>query len=161
MTDLHLETLKHVKFTFSIHSDYSTSCHGYKSLCRMIEEEEKKLADQASLEAEPGYCKHCGTNPCKNEGLTMTLTDDDPDEEDVIPHLNSQITIKKVVGGEEKILSVSYGAFLENWSQFGWEIVPVPAPDYTQPIVFNLCTECGEMFCRCAAPKDDNQIKFP
>ncbi len=35
---LDLETLKHVKFSFDIHSDHSTMCNGYRSLCRMIEE---------------------------------------------------------------------------------------------------------------------------
>lgn len=39
---LDLETLKHVKFMFDIHSDHSTMCNGYNSLCRIIEEEEKK-----------------------------------------------------------------------------------------------------------------------
>lgn len=35
---LDLETLKHIKFLFDIHSDNSTMCNGYRSLCRMIEE---------------------------------------------------------------------------------------------------------------------------
>ena len=37
---LDLDTLKQVKFTFDIHSDHSTMCNGYYSLCRMIEESE-------------------------------------------------------------------------------------------------------------------------
>jgi hypothetical protein len=37
---LDLDTLKQVKFTFDIHSDHSTMCNGYYSLCRMIEEAE-------------------------------------------------------------------------------------------------------------------------
>jgi hypothetical protein len=36
---LDLPTLKHVKFMFELHSDHSTGCHGYKSLCRLIEQE--------------------------------------------------------------------------------------------------------------------------
>jgi len=40
---LDLETLKQVKFTFDIHSDHSTTCNGYRSLCRMIEEAEKEV----------------------------------------------------------------------------------------------------------------------
>jgi hypothetical protein len=40
---LDLETLKQVKLTFDIHSDHSTMCNGYRSLCRMIEEAEKEV----------------------------------------------------------------------------------------------------------------------
>lgn len=40
---LDLETLKHVKFSFELHSDHSTMCNGYRSLCRMIEEVEGKV----------------------------------------------------------------------------------------------------------------------
>lgn len=40
---LDLETLKHVKFSFELHSDHSTMCNGYRSLCRMIEEAEGKV----------------------------------------------------------------------------------------------------------------------
>ena len=40
---LDLETLKHVKFSFELHSDHSTMCNGYRSLCRMIEEKEGKV----------------------------------------------------------------------------------------------------------------------
>jgi len=35
---IRLETLKEIKFTFEIHSDHSTLCNGYRSLCRQIEE---------------------------------------------------------------------------------------------------------------------------
>lgn len=37
---LDLETLKQVKTMFGYHSDYSTNCNGYHSLCKMIEEAE-------------------------------------------------------------------------------------------------------------------------
>lgn len=39
-TKLDLPTLEFVKFSFDIHSDHSTQCNGYKSLCQMIEETE-------------------------------------------------------------------------------------------------------------------------
>lgn len=38
---LDLETLKHIKFMFGLHSDHSTSCYGYQDLCRTIDEIEK------------------------------------------------------------------------------------------------------------------------
>ena len=34
---LKLEILESVKLTFEIHSDYSTTCNGYKSLCNQID----------------------------------------------------------------------------------------------------------------------------
>ena len=41
---LDLETLKFVKFSFEIHSDWqSTHNHGYDALCRIIKEEENKI----------------------------------------------------------------------------------------------------------------------
>lgn len=40
---LDLETLKYVKLAFDIHSDHSTMCNGYRSLCKMIEETEDEL----------------------------------------------------------------------------------------------------------------------
>ena len=40
---LDLETLKHVKFMFDIHSDFSTQCNGYKSICRMIKTKEDEM----------------------------------------------------------------------------------------------------------------------
>lgn len=36
-----LEILKEVKFMFELHSDHSTMCNGYRSLCRQIEELEQ------------------------------------------------------------------------------------------------------------------------
>lgn len=38
-----LHTLNDIKFAFDIHSDSSTFCNGYRSLCRIIKEEEEKL----------------------------------------------------------------------------------------------------------------------
>lgn len=40
---LDLETLKYIKFTFDLHSDHSTMCNGYRSLCDKIKTEELKL----------------------------------------------------------------------------------------------------------------------
>ncbi len=73
---LDLETLKHVKFSFELHSDHSTMCNGYRSLCRMIEEAEGKVnenfAQPAVISSLPCYhnfiqkdtywksCTHCG-----------------------------------------------------------------------------------------------------
>lgn len=36
-----LETLRRVKFIFDIHSDHSSRCNGYRSLCDLIEKTEK------------------------------------------------------------------------------------------------------------------------
>ena len=41
--DIELETLKQVKFGFEIHSDNSSFCNGYVSLCKDIEDKENKL----------------------------------------------------------------------------------------------------------------------
>jgi len=73
---LDLETLKHVKFSFELHSDNSTMCNGYRSLCRMIEEAEGKVnenfAQPAVISSSPCHhnfiqkdtywksCTHCG-----------------------------------------------------------------------------------------------------
>lgn len=68
---LNLETLKHIKFTFDIHSDHSTMCNGYRSLCRIIEEEEVKIISSNTLLADncrfyeqdnttAMNCKYCG-----------------------------------------------------------------------------------------------------
>ena len=73
---LDLETLKQVKFTFDIHSDQSTMCNGYRSLCRMIEEAEKEVNENfvqpaviGSLPCHHNFiqkdtywksCTHCG-----------------------------------------------------------------------------------------------------
>lgn len=37
-SELDLETLKHIKFMFELHSDHSAFCNGYRSLCRIIED---------------------------------------------------------------------------------------------------------------------------
>lgn len=42
--DLDLKTLEFIKFTFDIHSDWSTNCNGYRSLCKCISDV-KKLQD--------------------------------------------------------------------------------------------------------------------
>lgn len=48
MDKLDLVTLKHIKFMFDIHSDFSTKCNGYKSLLRIIDdvELEKKIIER-------------------------------------------------------------------------------------------------------------------
>lgn len=38
MNNLDLKTLLHVKFMFDLHSDMSSKCNGYKSLCEKIEQ---------------------------------------------------------------------------------------------------------------------------
>jgi len=43
-----LETLKFVKQIFSIHSDMSTKCNGYNSLCQMIDQLEGNLISDIS-----------------------------------------------------------------------------------------------------------------
>lgn len=50
---LDLETLKRVKFMFDIHSDHSTKCNGYRSLCTLIEHEEKKATEIKVYEPNP------------------------------------------------------------------------------------------------------------
>lgn len=40
---LDLYTLKYVKFMFNLHSDMSSSCNGYHSLCELIEREGNKV----------------------------------------------------------------------------------------------------------------------
>lgn len=49
---LDLETLKRVKSIFDIHSDHSTMCNGYRTLCRMIEKQtnEQKIEEEAMQE---------------------------------------------------------------------------------------------------------------
>lgn len=56
---LDLETLKQVKFTFDIHSDHSTRCNGYRSLCRMIEEAEKEVNENFVQPAVIVNCRFC------------------------------------------------------------------------------------------------------
>lgn len=41
-----LNTLKHVQFMFSIHSDASPFCNGFRSLCDLIEKIERDEAGQ-------------------------------------------------------------------------------------------------------------------
>lgn len=38
--NLDLKTLRYIKLTFDLHSDHSTKCNGYNSLCRIIEQQE-------------------------------------------------------------------------------------------------------------------------
>lgn len=56
---LDLETLKHVKFSFELHSDHSTMCNGYRSLCRMIEEVECKVNENFAQPAVIGSVCTC------------------------------------------------------------------------------------------------------
>jgi len=67
---LDLATLKHVKRVFGIHSDMSSKCHGYYSLCRIIDAEEarqKKLAE---------HCPHF--NKYSQEVLTWEVKPNEP-----------------------------------------------------------------------------------
>lgn len=43
---LDLETLKHIKLIFSVHSDFSTQCNGYHNLCELIEKIESKPIEE-------------------------------------------------------------------------------------------------------------------
>jgi len=55
-----LEILKDVKFMFELHSDNSTQCNGYRSLCRKIEELETKVANENfSLLIDIKVCSKC------------------------------------------------------------------------------------------------------
>ena len=47
---LDLETLKHIKLIFSIHSDFSTQCNGYHNLCEIIEKIESKPIEEEQPE---------------------------------------------------------------------------------------------------------------
>jgi len=60
--NLDLRTLKLIKDMFRLHSDGSTSCNGYRSLCSLIEEMDKR----PSIIVE---------NEIKIEGNNMTITD--------------------------------------------------------------------------------------
>ena len=42
---LDLETLKHVKIIFDLHSDHSSHCNGYRSLLDLIYQAEKQIKE--------------------------------------------------------------------------------------------------------------------
>jgi hypothetical protein len=54
--DLDLKTLEWIQFCFKLHSDYSTQCLGYGSLCKLIEER-KKINEGIVNEANPKFYK--------------------------------------------------------------------------------------------------------
>lgn len=46
---LDLETLKFIKYSFKLHSDHSTKCNGYNSLCRLIEKSESEVNENCNI----------------------------------------------------------------------------------------------------------------
>jgi hypothetical protein len=62
MEKTELQILKEVKFMFDIHSDHSTQCNGYRSLCKTIEEMELKQAKVCI------YCNGTGITNLMNHG---------------------------------------------------------------------------------------------
>jgi len=45
-----LKTLKDVKFGFELHSDHSTQCNGYRSLCKQIKDLEDLIEKEHELD---------------------------------------------------------------------------------------------------------------
>lgn len=61
--NLDLETLEYIKFHFGLYSDHSTKSHGYKWLCKLIDEVNKLPETNKfnnNLQAMLNICPECG-----------------------------------------------------------------------------------------------------
>lgn len=84
MSTLHLPTLKHIQYVFTAQSDFSTRCHGYDRLCKIIDEAEQEMGivegqpNSANIKVQEILNKHLppkgkGT---KNEKIRTALLKD-------------------------------------------------------------------------------------